>query len=95
MKSVKLFKVSFEKAEVFYSVFKECLVYVLVLNGDMIPVYDFSGNNMRSTLNSLRKAFSDPQVDASFSFYCKCCYGHDPRLALPFHFSFYSCYVYL
>jgi hypothetical protein len=48
MKTNKLFRVSVEKANVIYSVFKTCNVFTLLLDGTLLPVYDFSGNNVRS-----------------------------------------------
>ena len=62
MKTNKLFRVNFEKANVIYSVFKTCNVFTLLLDGTLIAVYDFSGNNPRSSLNSLRKYYPDSVV---------------------------------
>ena len=51
MKTNKLFRVNVEKANAIYSVFKTCNVFTILLDGTLLPVYDFSGNNVRSSLS--------------------------------------------
>ena len=41
MKTNKLFRVNVEKANAIYSVFKTCNVFTILLDGTLIPVYDF------------------------------------------------------
>lgn len=84
MKTNKLFRVSVENANVIYSVFKTCNVFIILLDGTLLPVYDFSGNNVRSSLNSLRKYYPDGKV----TFYCKTSFYFQSSLPLPYHFSF-------
>ena len=90
MKTNKLFRVSFEKADVIYSVFKFCNVFTLLLNGTLVPVYDFSGNTSRSSLNSLRKYYPDSVVRFDFraSFY------DQSSLPTPFHLRYPDCIVF-
>lgn len=85
MKTNKLFRIPFEKAEVIYSVFKNCNVFVLTLNGILISVYDFSGNAVRSSLNSLRKFYPDGKVTfcSEASFYTRPSLPHHYNPALP------------
>lgn len=90
MKTNKLFRVSVEKANVIYSVFKTCNVFTILLDGTLLPVYDFSGNNVRSSLNSLRKYYPDSVVKYYFesSFYTK------NTLPYPYHFHFPDCILF-
>lgn len=81
MKSIKLFRVAIAKADAVYSIFKSCNVFTVILDGEIIPVYDFSGNALRSTLNSLRKFFPEARV----GFYCKSCFADDFDLPIPYH----------
>ena len=77
MKTNKLFRVDSAKADVVYSVFKSCNVFILFLNGEFIPVYDFSGNTSRSSLNALRKYYPGSRL----TFYCKASFEF--RSSLP------------
>ena len=90
MKTNKLFRVSVEKANVIYSVFKTCNVFTILLDGTLLPVYDFSGNNVRSSLNSLRKYYPDSVVKFYFesSFYTK------NTLPYPYHFHYPDCILF-
>lgn len=90
MKTNKLFRVSVEKANVVYSVFKTCNVFTMLLDGTLIPVYDFSGNNVRSSLNSLRKYYPDSVVKFHFeaSFYTK------STLPYPYFFDYPDCILF-
>lgn len=90
MKTNKLFRVNVEKANAVYSVFKTCTVFTILLNGTLIPVYDFSGNNVRSSLNSLRKFYPDSVVRYHFksSFYDK------DTLPCPYHFHYPDCILF-
>lgn len=90
MKTNKLFRVHLTKAEVIYSVFKTCNVFTLLLNGDLIPVYDFSGNNLRSSLNSLRKHYPDAKV----TFYCESSFYSQDSLPCPYRLSFSDCIIF-
>lgn len=90
MKTNKLFRVDFTKAETIYSVFKNCNVFTLLLGGDLIPVYDFSGNNPRSSLNSLRKYYPDGKV----TFCCETSFYSRSSLPLPYHLSSSSCILF-
>ena len=90
MKTNKLFRVHPTKADVIYSVFKNCNVFTLLLGDDLIPVYDFSGNNLRSSLNSLRKYYPDGKV----TFYCETSFCSQSSLPLPYHLSFPSCILF-
>lgn len=90
MKTNKLFRIHPAKAEVIYSVFKTCSVFTLSLDGDMIPVYDFSGNIPRSSLNSLRKYYPDAKV----AFYSKSSFYSQASLPCPYHSAFSSCIVF-
>lgn len=89
MKTNKLFRVDFAKVETIYSVFKDCNVFTLLLDGDMIPVYDFSGNNPRSSLNSLRKYYPDGKV----YFYRKASF-HSQSLPSPYYMVFDNCILF-
>ena len=89
MKTNKVFRVDFAKVETIYSVFKKCNVFTLLLDDDFIPVYDFSGNNPRSSLNSLRKYYPDGKV----TFYCKSSFSSQ-SLPLPYHQVFDDCILF-
>ena len=89
MKTNKLFRVNFEKVETIYSVFKKCNVFTLLLGDDLIPVYDFSGNNPRSSLNSLRKYYPGGKV----IFYCESSFPSQ-SIPLPYHLVFDSCILF-
>lgn len=90
MKTNKLFRVSLEKANVIYSVFKTCNVFTILLDGTLLPVYDFSGNNVRSSLNSLRKYYPGSVVKFYFgsSFYAQ------NTLPYPYHFDYPDCILF-
>lgn len=90
MKTNKLFRVNVEKANAIYSVFKTCNVFTILLDGTFLPVYDFSGNNVRSSLNSLRKYYPDSVVKYHFksSFYDK------NTLPCPYHFHYPDCILF-
>lgn len=90
MKTNKLFRVNVEKANAIYSVFKTCNVFTILLDGTLLPVYDFSGNNVRSSLNSLRKYYPDSVVRYHFkvSFYDK------NILPTPFHLTYSDCILF-
>lgn len=90
MKTNKLFRVNIEKANVIYSVFKNCNVFTILLDGTMIPVYDFSGNNIRSSLNSLRKYYPDSVV----KFYSSSLFYAQSTLPCPYHFSYSNCILF-
>lgn len=90
MKTNKLFRVSFEKANVIYSVFKTCNVFTLLLDGTLIPVYDFSGNNFRSSLNSLRKYYPDSVV----RYHSKSSFCAQNLLPHPYFFRFPDCILF-
>lgn len=90
MKRIKLFETDFEKAQAIYSVFMDCAVFTVVREGHLYPVYDFSFNDTRSTLNSLRKLFPGDPV----RFHCRFAAEFQPDLFRPFHLDFGSCYVY-
>lgn len=89
MKTNKLFRVDFTKVETIYSVFKNCNVFTLLLGDDLIPVYDFSGNNPRSSLNGLRKYYPDGKV----TFYCKSSFPSQ-SIPLPYHLVFDNCILF-
>lgn len=90
MKKNKLFRVSIEKANVIYSVFKTCNVFTLLLDGTLIPVYDFSGNNVRSSLNSLRKYYPDSVV----KFYSESSFYTQNTLLYPCHHYYPNCILF-
>lgn len=90
MKRNKLFRVSVEKANVIYSVFKTCNVFTLSLDGALIPVYDFSSNNFRSSLNSLRKYYPDSVV----KFYSESSFYAQNTLPYPYHFDCPNCILF-
>lgn len=90
MKTNKLFRVSVEKANVIYSVFKTCNVFTLLLDGTLLPVYDFSGNNVRSSLNSLRKYYPDSVV----KFYFESSFYVQNTLPYPYHFHYPDCILF-
>lgn len=90
MKRNKLFRVSFEKANVIYSVFKYCSVFTLFMDGDLIAVYDFSGNEPRSSLNSLRKYYPNGKV----TFYCESSFYALSSLPTPYHLTFTDCILF-
>lgn len=90
MKTNKLFRVNFEKADTIYSVFKKCNVFTLLLGDDLIPVYDFSGNNPRSSINSLRKYYPDSVV----KFYSESSFCAQNTLPYPYHFHYSNCILF-
>lgn len=90
MKSIRLLETSFNKAEIIYSVFQDCAVFAVIKDGVLIPVYDFSRNNLHSTTNSLRKLFPDDVV----KFYFRCSFDSQQVLPTPFGLKFGSCYLY-
>lgn len=90
MKTNKLFRVSVEKANVIYSVFKNCNVFTILSDGTLIPVYDFSGNNIRSSLNSLRKYYPDSVV----KFYSASLFYAQNTLPCPYHFRYPDCILF-
>lgn len=90
MKTNKLFRVNLEKANVIYSVFKTCNVFTLLLDGALIPVYDFSGNNVRSSLNSLRKYYSHSVV----RFYSESSFYTQRSLPCPYRFCYLDCILF-
>ena len=90
MKSIRLLETSFNKAEVIYSVFQDCAVFAVIRDGKLIPVYDFSKNNLRSTTNSLRKLFPDDMI----KFYFRCSFDSQHTLPTPFDLKFGDCYLY-
>lgn len=90
MKRIKLFKTDLEKAQTFYSVFMDCAVFTVVREGHLCPIYDFSLNDIRSTLNSLRKLFPGDPV----RFHCRFAVESQPTLIRPFHLDYGLCYVY-
>lgn len=89
MKRNKLIWTNPTKAEVIYSVFKTCNVFTLLLNGDLVPVYDFSSNCRRSSLNSLRKFY----VGSKVTFYCEASFYSQTSLPCP-PLSFSSCLLF-
>jgi len=90
MKTNKLFRVSVEKTDVIYSVFKNCNVFTLLLGDDLIPIYDFSGNNFRSSLNSLRKYYPDGKV----TFYRSASFCSQSSLPVPYHLAPSDCILF-
>lgn len=90
MKGIKLFETSLESANVIYSVFGSCSVFVVNNKGHLIPLYDFSGNGIRSTTNSLRKLLPGCFV----GFWSSCTSDGCSSLPLPYRIKFDSCYVY-
>lgn len=84
MKTNKLFRIHSTKAEVIYSVFKKCNVFTLSLDGSLIPVYDFSGNNFRSSLNNLRKFYPG----AKLRFYTEVSFYSQSSLPRPYCLDF-------
>lgn len=90
MKTNKLFRVNVEKASVIYSVFKTCNVFTILLDGTLIPVYDFSGNNVRSSSNSLRKYYPDSVV----RFHFKSSFYDQNTLPCPYHFHYPDCILF-
>lgn len=91
MKTRKIFNTSLENAYVFYSVFRSCGVFSATKEGKLVPIYDFSGNGVRSTLNSLRdQGFKNLR----FHFNSYFVDGIVDQLPAPFFSSFTHCYVY-
>lgn len=89
MKSRKIFQTTIENAYVFYSVFRTCSVFSGLKDGKLIPIYDFSGNAVRSTLNSLRnEGFDVPR------FHFRAPFLNDPNVPTPYFSHFTCCYVY-
>lgn len=89
MKTNMLFQVDFAKVETIYSVFKSCNVFTLLLGDELVPIYDFSGSNPRSSLNSLRKYYPDGKV----TFYCKSSFPSQSTL-LPYHMILDKCLLF-
>lgn len=90
MKTNRLFRINPTRAEVFYTVFKKCNVFTLLLEDSLIPVYDFSGNNHRSSLNSLRKFYPGSQV----KFYSEASVYSQSVLPRPYSLVYSSCIVF-
>ena len=90
MKSTRLFETDLEKANVVYSIFKSCSVFVINNKGHLLPLYDFSGNGIRSTANSLRSLIPD----CFAGFWSSCSFDSQSILPLPYHIKFDSCYIY-
>lgn len=90
MKTNKLFRVQFAKADVIYSVFKNCNVFTLLLGDDLIPIYDFSGNSFRSSLNNLRKYYSYGKV----KFYRSTSFNSQPSLPAPYRLTYSDCILF-
>lgn len=90
MKTNKLFRVNVEKANAIYSVFKTCNVFTILLDGTLLPVYDFSGNNVRSSLNSLRKYYPDSVV----KYHLKSSFYDQDTLPCPYHFHYPDCILF-
>lgn len=90
MKTNKLFRVNFEKANAIYSVFKTCNGFTILLDGTLLPVYDFSGNNVRSSLNSLRKYYPDSVV----RYHLKSSFYDRNTLPTPFHLRYPDCILF-
>lgn len=90
MKRIKLLKTDLEKAQTIYSVFMDCAMFTVIREGHLYPVYDFSSNDIRSTLNSLRKLFPGDPVRFHRRF------ADELRSAIfsPFHLDCEFCYVY-
>ena len=86
---MRLFETDLEKANAVYSIFKSCLVFVINDKGRLIPLYDFSGDNIRSTTNSLRSLI--PGCFAGF--WSSCNFDRQAGLPLPYHIKFDSCYI--
>lgn len=91
MKTRKIFNTSLENAFVFYSVFRSCGIFSATKEGKLVPVYDFSGNGVRSTLNSLR---SEGFKQVRFHFGSRFVGGTLNQLPTPYFSSFTHCYVY-
>lgn len=90
MKTNKLFRVNVEKANAIYSVFKTCNVFTILLDGTLLPVYDFSGNNVRSSLNSLRKYYPD----SVFRYHFKSSFYDKDTLPRPYHYHYSDCILF-
>lgn len=90
MKSIKLFETSTDKANTIYSVFNSCSVFIITDDTAVRPLYDFSGNDVRSTENSLRKLFPDCRL----SFFCKNSIECKKELSLSHSLTFTACYIY-
>ena len=90
MKTNKLFRVHPAKAEVIYSVFKDCNIFTLLLDGVLIPVYDFSGNNPHSSLNALRKYYPEGKI----TFYRKSSFHSQSSLPFPYYLSYTDCIMF-
>lgn len=90
MKTNKLFRIPFVKAEVIYSVFKKCNVFTLLQNGTLVPLYDFSGNASRSSLNSLRKFYPGAKV----TFCCEASFYTQPSLLHLYNLAIPDCIVF-
>lgn len=89
MKSQRIFRVSLHQAQLVYDIFRSCSVYTVLKDGKMLPVYDFSGNHFRSTLNALSsRGFKSPR------FHCVCSAEHQSELFSPYALKCDSCYIY-
>lgn len=90
MKTNRLFRINPTEAEVFYTVFKKCSVFTLLLEDSLLPVYDFSGNNYRSSLNSLRKFYPGSKIE----FYAEASICSQSVLPRPYSLVYSSCIVF-
>lgn len=90
MKTNRLFRINPTRAEVFYTVFKKCNVFTLLLEDSLIPVYDFSGNNWRSSLNSLRKFYPGSEI----KYYSESSIYSQSVLPRPYSLVYPSCIVF-
>lgn len=90
MKTNKLFRINPTRAEVFYTVFKKCNVFTLSLEDSLIPVYDFSGNAWRSSLNSLRKFYPGSEI----KFHIEASIHSQSVLPRPYSLVYPSCIVF-
>lgn len=90
MKTNKLFRIDPTRAEVFYTVFKKCNVFTLLLEDSLLPVYDFSGNSYRSSLNSLRKFYPGSKIE----FYAEASIYSQSVLPRPYSLVYPSCIVF-
>nr|DAG83856.1 MAG TPA: hypothetical protein [Microviridae sp.] len=63
---------------------------MLLLDYEFIPLYDFSGNSRRSTLNSLRKYYPDSKI----TFYREFSFHSEPSLPHPYPVTAPSCILF-
>lgn len=90
MKTNRLFRIDPTRAGVFYTVFKKCNVFTLLLEDSLVPVYDFSGNNYHSSLNSLRKFYPGSNV----KFYAEASIHSQSVLPRPYSLFYPNCIVF-